>query len=155
MKDNEGIQILIPSFKTTWIITNKGDNDCRQLADKHYSRQTPGAKQFCRPGKNLVLRTSLCDAIWVTWHGIRDDGIDAWECTLFRNESKILSSTLIKEAIKITYQQWGTPPKDGIITYISPNKIKSVNPGYCFKCAGWKTFGKSKSGKIRLQWTKQ
>ena len=146
------IQTLIPFHtESSWIITNKGDNACRQLADRHYSRQSPGDKQFCRPGRNLVLRTSQGDAVWVTWDGIRDDGIDAWECTLFRNESNLLSSTLIKEAVKITCQQWGLHLTDGIITYIFADKVKSVNPGYCFKCAGWQPFGKSKSGKIRLR----
>jgi len=147
-----GIQIMLPLFASPWWITNKGDKACVALADRHYTRQSPGDKQFCRPGRNLVLRTSMGDACWVTWNGIRDDGLDAWECTLFRNEGSFLSSVLIKEAVEITLQQWGPHPQDGIITYISANKIKSDNPGYCFKCAGWTLAGRSKSGKIRLQY---
>lgn len=145
------VQIMLALDNNLWVITNKGDDACRYLADRHYNRQSLGDKQFCRPGRNLVLRTPMGDAVWVTWNGIRDDGLAAWECTLFRNESEILSSELIKEAVKITLEIWGRPPKDGIITYIAPDKIASANPGYCYKCAGWVSFGRSKSGKNRLK----
>lgn len=90
-----------------WVITNKGDQDCRLLADRHYSRQKVGSPQFCRPGRNLVLRAKDGNAVWVTWSGIRDDGLDAWECTIFRNESDHRSSDLIREAVEITLQEWG------------------------------------------------
>jgi len=147
---SEPIQMMLP-YHLLWSRTSKGDNTCRILADKHYSRQTPGHPQFCRPGRNLVLRLPKGDAVWVTWDGIRDDDWDAWECTLFRNESDFQSSELIREAVKVTLKEWGTPPGDGFITYIDRKKVASPNPGYCFKCAGWKSAGKSKSGKLCLQ----
>ena len=50
---------------TLWQVTKKTDVTCRQLADRHYSRQTVGATSFCRPGKNYVLRTAAGDAVWV------------------------------------------------------------------------------------------
>lgn len=135
-----------------WDVTNKGDQECRMLADRHYTRQKPGNVQFCRPGKNLVLKTKNADAVWVTWSGIRDDGIEAWECTLFRNESNYLSSELIKEAIQITIEQWGEPPKDGIITYVDQSKVRSNNPGFCYLAAGWIKKGYSKKRNLlRLQ----
>lgn len=127
-----------------WIVTNKGDQECRRLADRHYSRQKIGSRQFCRPGRNLVLKTEGADAVWVTWSGIRDDGIDAWECTIFRNESTHLSSALIREAIELTLREWGQPPPDGIITYVDQTKVRSVNPGFCFLKAGWRKSGRSK-----------
>lgn len=127
-----------------WELTNKGDQECRKLADRHYTRQKIGSRQFTRPGKNLVLRTPVADAVWVTWSGIRDDGIQAWECTLFRNESPHLSSDLIREAIKVTLREWGTPPPDGIITYVNQSKVRSSNPGFCFLKAGWTKDGFSK-----------
>lgn len=131
-----------------WIITNKGDQECRALADRHYSRQTIGSPQFCRPGHNLVLKTENADAVWVSWSGIRDDGVDAWECTLFRNESPYLSSDLIREAIDITIHEWGAPPPDGIITYVDSSKVRSANPGFCFLMAGWTKAGRSKRRKL-------
>jgi hypothetical protein len=141
---------------THWIRVNKGDASCRELADRHYSRQHIGASMFCRPGRNLVLRTALGDAAWVSWYGIRDDDYDAWECTIFRNESKYLSSELIRQAIDITYKTWGEPPKDGFITHIDSNKIQSRNPGYCFKLVGFKQIGKTKVNKlVILQYKKE
>lgn len=128
----------------TWIITNKGDQACRALADRHYSRQKPGTRLFTRPGRNLVLRTEDASAVWVTWSGIRDDGIDAWECTIFRNESEHLSSDLIREAVAVTLREWGEPPPDGIITYVDQTKVRSANPGFCFLRAGWARVGYSK-----------
>ena len=135
-----------------WIVTNKGDQDCRRLADRHYTRQKVGSPQFTRPGRNLVLRTEAADAVWVTWSGIRDDGVEAWECTLFRNESEHLSSELIREAVAITLREWGAPPPDGIITYVNQSKVRSANPGFCYLKAGWTKAGVSKRRRLlRLQ----
>ncbi|MGK5511756.1 hypothetical protein [Brevibacillus formosus] len=66
----------------SWTLINKGDHRGLALADRHYTRQSPGSNQFCRPGKNLVLLTEDEKALWVTWHGIRDDGWDAWESVM-------------------------------------------------------------------------
>lgn len=135
-----------------WIVTHKGDQGCRQLADRHYSRVTVGAHYFTQPGFNMVLTTKDQDAVWVTWSGIRDDGYNAYECSIFRNESEHLSSELIEHAINATIDILGNPPPDGMITFVQPNKIASRNPGYCFKLAGFKSAGKSKERKlVRLQ----
>jgi hypothetical protein len=136
-----------------WMVTHKGDVGCRVLADRHYSRQTIGHPMFTRPGRNLVLKTAAADAVWVTWKGIRDDGFDAFECTIFRNESSSRSSDMIKDAMKATIAEWGQLPKDGLITYVDAEKVSSANPGYCFKMAGFKVIGKSKKrGLILLQY---
>ncbi|MFB5761130.1 hypothetical protein [Paenibacillus medicaginis] len=136
-----------------WLLTHKGDTSCRLLADRHYSRQHPGHPMFTRPGRNLVLRTADGSAVWVTWSGVRDDGLNAWECTIFRNESGLLSSDMIHAAVTATIAEWGTPPPDGIITYVDASKVRSINPGCCFKRAGWRRIGKSKHrGLILLQW---
>jgi len=134
-----------------WIVTHKGDQTCRVLADRHYTRQTVGHAQFCRPGRNLVLRTAAGDAVWVVWFGIRDDGFQAFEITIFRNESSHLSSELIKWALYATYKEWGKPPKDGIITYVNPKKVGSRNAGFCFLKGGFKKLGRSKKGLLILQ----
>lgn len=90
-----------------WRETDKGDPRCRRLADRHYSRQTPGARMWTRPGYNFVLYTpDGRGAVFVWWRpkwesGIlgteRADGLRAIECTIFRNESGIRSSELIRE----------------------------------------------------------
>lgn len=100
------IMLDLPQYGP-WLVVPKGDDSCRRLADRHYSRQTVGAPQFTRPGHNLVLRTALGDAVWVTWSGVRDDGLRAWECTIFRNESARLSSDMIRAAVAATQAEWG------------------------------------------------
>lgn len=132
----------------SWILINKGDKRALKLADRHYTRQSPGSNQFCRPGYNLVLLTKDENALWVTWSGIRDDGYDAWECTLFRNEGNFLSSHLIVIALGITKHFWGEAPKDGVITYVG-----SHLRGGTFHAAGFRKLGKSKNGKLLLQLT--
>lgn len=133
-----------------WLLTHKGDRSCRLLVDRHYSRQTVGSPQFCRPGRNLVLRTATGNAVWVTWSGIRDDGLLAWECTIFRNESTYLSSDMIRIAVAATIDEWGQPPPDGIITYVDQLKVRSSNPGYYFLSAGFHKLGFSKRRKLLL-----
>lgn len=130
----------------TWTMTHKGDNRAVALADRHYTRQKPGTPQFCRPGRNIVLLSEYADALWVTWSGIRDDDYEAWECTLFRNEGKYLSSHLIVLALGITRHLWGMPPRDGIITYVGQRYR-----GGCFHAAGFRRAGMSKSYKPLLQ----
>lgn len=139
-----------------WTITDKGDQDVRLLADGHYSRQTPGSRQFCRNGQNLVFVTPANDAAWVTFRPTpgkahRQDKLDAWECSLFRNTGPVLSSELIWEAVALSVALWGELPPDGMITYVKPEAIRSVNPGYCFKRAGWVTAGKARDGKPMLR----
>lgn len=125
-----------------WMLTNKGDQSCRILADHHYSRQTIGAKLFTRPGENIVLRTADGTALWVSWRSKfnRKDGYgSAWECTHFRSEAqdKYLSSDLIKYAMYATTQIWGEIPSDGFITYIDETKVHSSNAGFCYEKAGF------------------
>lgn len=139
-----------------WIPVNKGDVRARGLADRHYNRQTKYAPQFTRPGNNLVFLTQDCRAVWVSWKPAQDikrmdEYTGAYECTIFRNESDILSSELIKEAVELTEEIWGAP-ENGWITYVMQDKIKSVNPGYCYLKAGWRHDGKSKTkGLVRLR----
>lgn len=129
-----------------WRIVPKADKRAVSLADRHYTRQKPGTPQFTRPGRNLVMLTDDEKAVWVTWHGIRDDGHQAWECTMFRNEGPYLSSHLIVMAIAATRMVWGEPPPDGMITYVGQHLR-----GGCFHAAGFSKMGQSKSGKLLLQ----
>ncbi|KKM70534.1 hypothetical protein LCGC14_1439730 [marine sediment metagenome] len=135
-----------------WLPVSKCDIRARCIADRHYSRQKIGAPQFTRPGNNLVFLLEDCSALWVSWkpaNGISrmDDAGNAYECTIFRNEGKLLSSDLIKAAVQLTEEIWGKP-KDGWITYIGDKVVKSVNKGYCFKMAGFKVVGRNKKGNL-------
>lgn len=66
------------------------------------------------------------------------DGLDAWRCSIFRNEGAALSSELIVAAMQLTARLWAPlRPVDGWVTWVDTRKVVSTNPGYCFKQAGW------------------
>ena len=120
-----------------------GDPESRMLADRHYSRQTKGHNLFVGPGKKIVLRNP--EGTWVfAWRKckFRLDGQQGWECTLFRNESEMLSSTIILECEKYV--------EGRKFTYVRSTAIKSSNPGFCFLKAGWTRAGKSKINGLLL-----
>lgn len=87
------------------------------------------------PGEKLVLITPWEDAVFGWRKAIRADGQTGVECSLFRNESPILSSELILEAERLAWQRW---PGERLFTYVDPRKVASRNPGYCYLKAGWK-----------------
>jgi hypothetical protein len=64
-----------------------------------------------------------------------------WRNMLFRNLGPRLSSELIREALLRTYSEWamryGALPQERLRTEIDIRRIKSTNPGYCYRCAGW------------------
>ena len=102
------------------------------------------------PGQTIVLKASY--AVFGWWRpapasGIKQmNGLDGWTCTIFRNESKVLSSELILEAE--TFVEECGP--SGFITYVYDEKVRSVNPGACFKLAGWRRTGRSADKKKTL-----
>lgn len=126
------------------------------LADRHYSRRKIGSPQFMPPGQTLVLMTETKDAVFGWWRpdpaaGIKQmNGRDGWTCTIFRNESARLSSELILEAERHLAESGRGCGPDGMLTYVWDRKVKSKNPGFCFKKAGWKAIGKSADGRKTL-----
>jgi hypothetical protein len=66
------------------------------------------------------------------------DGLDAYRCTLFRNESGRRASELVREAMAATVAAWGPAPADGWLTYVEPGAIASEVAGYCFRRAGFR-----------------
>jgi hypothetical protein len=126
--------MLLP-FSDGLIKTNHYDSEMAALADRHYSRQKHGAAQFSPNGKKLVLRNNEGTVLFVWMYPqFRLDRQTGYNCTLFRNESNRLSSEIILEAERIVFDYWGA---DRLYTFIDRRKIKSPNPGYCFKMAGW------------------
>lgn len=140
-----------------WAKVTKFDPRSAALADRHYSRRKVGSPQFMPPGQTLVLLTDDEAAVFGWWRpdpssGIKAmNGLDGWTCTIFRNESLAYrSSTLILAAEEMLVAQgWDIGP-DGFITYVWDKKVKSANPGYCFKLAGYKVRGRSADGKKTL-----
>jgi hypothetical protein len=128
----------VSSTGSYWRASWKSDPRALELADRHYSRQTIGAHQVGGPGRSFVLVTDCGRALWLaTWPEYPQDELDAYRCSIFRNEGAGLSSRLIREAMLRTEQAWGAPPPDGWVTWVDARRVRSTNPGYCFLRAGW------------------
>ena len=147
-----------------WTSRNRNDPALVALADRHYSRQTPGAAQMGAPAASLAYVTPCERAGWLSqWTVHPDDGLAALRCAFFRNEGAGLSSDLILAAMAQTEARWPLGsfdpdlwPRDGWVTWIEPAKIASPNPGYCFKQAGWWTDhdwhpARGRRGRIRMR----
>ena len=138
--------MLLP-FTDALVATNQFDPEMAALADRHYSRRTPGGRQFLYSGRKLVIR----DAAGLVLFGwlypdpaYRVDGQTGYYCAIFRNESRRRSSSIIIECERMAMEKWGP---NRAFTFIDPRKIKSPNPGYCFKVAGWHFEDLTKTGK--------
>lgn len=139
-----------------WRLSHRADARALPLADRHYNRQKVGSPQFVPPGRCIVLLTSDADALWVSsWpfaEYVRHAWAGAWVCTMFRNESPILSSELIREAVSITRYVWGEPPALGMITFVDRSKVRRKRDwGRCYRKAGFKPCGETKGGLAALQ----
>lgn len=143
-----------------WIPVRDGDATCRAIFNRHYSRRryTDGRrpKLFVGPGEKIVLRTADARALFV-WRKFLDAAIPRQEgvsCAVFRNEGNMLSSELIRHAMRHAWHRW---PGERLYTYVNPRKIRSTNPGYCFLAAGWRRAGTTKGGllilEVRDSWT--
>ena len=135
--------MLLP-FNDGLTRVGKFDAESAFLADRHYSRQTPGSPQFMPPGRTIVLRNNEGTVVfgWL-WQEKRDDGQDGYNCSIFRNESSRAASDIILEAEQVARRVWGP---NRIFTYVDPNSVKhSRTPGRCFLKAGWR-YVKDKEG---------
>ena len=135
-----------------WLQSHDRNPFATALADRHYSRKHIGAKNgFVGPGEKLVLMSPDNRALFVwlranpDYRGDKQKGIN---CTIFRNESSVLSSKLISEAEAWALKRW--PDEKRLFTYVGKTKVKSSKPGWCFIKAGWKIVGENKSGKLVL-----
>lgn len=132
------------------VATGRFDGECAELADRHYSRRTVGARQFVYSGRQLILRDaeSLVLFAWV-WPEVeyRMDGQNGYNCAIFRNESTRPGSGIVLEAETAAVAKWGP---NRMYTYVDPRYVQSPNPGYCFKLAGWKFVKRTKDGKHLL-----
>lgn len=138
-----------------WTLSHRADPAALPLADRHYNRQKIGSPQFVPPGRCMVLLAEDQHALWVTsWpmpEYVKHQWAGAWVNSLFRNEGTGLSSALIREAIAATRWHFGESPALGMITFVDTRHIKSTNPGYCYKRAGFQHVGFTKGGLVALQ----
>lgn len=136
-----------------WYRTRDGDPCARALYRRHYScyhyRDGRQPSLFCGPGEKTVLIDGDGTALFVWRRFIDASGQQGVNCAVFRNESAILSSVLIREAMDIAWRRW---PGERLYTYVNASRVKSSNPGYCFKRAGWVSCGRTKGGLIVLEY---
>lgn len=141
------------------------DTDPRVVAlyKRHYSCR-PNGKDFLRsgiggPGETMALLTVRVDALYV-WRlrvietdQAYDDGQRGVMCAVFRNEGDYVASELIREAVSLARTRW--PAHRRMFTYVWPAKVRSVNPGYCFKKAGWTQCGTTKGGLLIFEYVSE
>lgn len=139
-----------------WVLSHRFDPRALPLADRHYNRQKIGSPQFVPPGRCLVFLNEAADALWVSsWpfaEYVRHAWAGAWVCSLFRNESAVLSSQLIREAVAATRSVWGDAPPLGMVTFVNAQKVRPKrDPGRCYRRADWSVVGATKGGLVALQ----
>lgn len=150
-----------------WLLSSSSDPRALAVVDgtgpfaahgPHYSRRTPGAKTFTGVGREIVLVTDCGRAVWACVYqrtpSVRGSGSSrgrtgetdtkaryVWRNMLFRNLGAGLSSELIQRATLRTYTEWliryGEIPTERLRTEIGLRSVKSTNPGFCYKQAGW------------------
>lgn len=124
-----------------WRLSHRFDPRALPIADTHYNRQKPGTPQFVPPGRCIILLTEKADALWTTsWpfaEYVKHAWAGAWVNSLFCNRGPILSSELIREAVAITRGIYDVPLL-GMVTFVDGAQIRSTNPGYCYKQAGFR-----------------
>jgi len=144
-------QLKLINDERLWVLTLDGDTGAKRIFDRHYSkyhyRDGRNPSLFVGPGSKIVLVLPDYTALFVWRNFISKDSQEGVNCAAFRNESRYLSSDLILEAEQWAWEKW---PGERLYTYVNPTKIKSDNPGYCFKCAGWKICGETKVNKLLI-----
>lgn len=124
-----------------WQLSHRFDKRALPIADSHYNRQKIGSPQFVPPGRCIVLLTRDQSALWVTsWpfaEYVKHAWAGAWVNSLFCNRGAALSSTLIREAIAVSRAFFDVPAL-GVVTFVDTAKIRSTNPGCCYKFAGFR-----------------
>lgn len=145
-----------------WVAVHKGNVVARELADGHYTRQTPGHPMWTRPGYNFVLLAHYENgaALYCWWRPKwedgrpgtqRKDGLRVIECTMFRRVGETdQASDLIHAAVNSLRSDAARAAlhldKAGMIeqllTGVSSKKTargrsKKHKAGYCYRMAGW------------------
>ena len=159
--------LLSSARNLSWLLSSSSDPRALQVVDgtnghgPHYSRRTPGSKTFTGVGQEVVLVHSTGLAVWAVVRqrtpSARGSGSSrgrtkltdqvpryVWRNMMFRRlpGCSEIASELIKTATDLTYVYWtvkyGALPLERLRTEVNAAKIRSTNPGYCYKMAGWK-----------------
>jgi hypothetical protein len=138
------------------------------MADRHYTRQTPGHPMWTRPGYNYVLLSIEPEgrALFCWWrpkwesgspYTCRKDGLRVIECTMFRREgvTTLRSSDYIRAAVAaLSWLEADSALRlrnagqiDGLITGVGSKatergRSRRSLPGACYRHAGWTVLDK-------------
>jgi hypothetical protein len=131
----------------TWIQVWDGNASAAAIYDRHYSRNpaSRGDPRIAGPGEKIVLLTPCALALFVWRKFISKDKQEGVNCAIFRNEGAGRSSDLIRAAMTLAWERW---PGERLYTYVNPRRVRSANPGCCFKKAGWRRCGITKTRKL-------
>jgi len=131
-----------------WITVKKTDPKIVAMHRRHYSANLNAdhAKHgVCGPGESLCMMTDDGSAAivfrYVRYAHAHSD-MNGIHVAMFRNEGDQLSSDLILTAEAIAWDKW--THENRIMTFVDATAVRSTNPGYCFKCAGWVPVGRTK-----------
>lgn len=130
-----------------WLQAWDGNATAAAIYDRHYSRNpgSLGDPRIAGPGEKMVLLTPCARALFVWRKFISKDQQDGVNCAIFRNEGAGRSSDLIRAAMDLAWARW---PGERFYTYVNPRRVRSTNPGCCFKAAGWRACGVTKTRKL-------
>jgi hypothetical protein len=146
-----------------WDLSNRAADKPRALADRHYSRQKVGARQFVPPGRCVVLYAEDYggEAYWVSsWpfpEYVKHAWAGAWMCSAFRTEGLGPASAMIREAIAASRAVWGDPPALGMVTFVDRDRVRPTKVrgrdvwGWTYRRAGFVEVGETKAGLLALQ----
>ena len=100
------------------------------------------ADRFAGAGNRLVLMYLTGEAFMIWKPEISPTGHKRFCCTIFVNNSKILSSKLIDDATKLAYYRGKRP----LLVTLDPKQIKDSNALKHFTKAKWKQIGETNEG---------
>lgn len=147
-----------------WVQVNDGNRQAFQLFQRHYSykkgkkrdlnKHKKNGSRMIGPGETILLLGIDNKAVFA-WKKQKysQDGQTGIHCSIFHNghtkeeieeNPSFLSSTLLLQAEQIAWARW---PGERLFTYVNAKAIRSVNPGYCYKMAGWCQCGITKARK--------
>ena len=147
---------LAPLDSRVWIPIRDGDPRALRIFNSHYSATLFGKNRgdttrFVGPGHRIVLLTPDCRSLFV-WRRFVEQGQEeprGINCAVFHREpGPWLASRMILAAEHFARTRW---PGERLYTYVAPWKVRSDNPGFCFKVAGWTYARTTPKGLLELE----
>lgn len=141
-----------------FVVLRNEDARGRELADRHYSRRTVGARGFMPPGRRFALWRP--GVLWCVVWNLDPLGTPRWRNTLFRNELGVRSSHLIRlawaETCRVWVERYGALPAERLTTEVdvdatAARRSRSALPGRCYEAAGWEFLGIRQRAKRRIR----